>query len=104
MYNHAVAHAYRALGHEVTVVARRNDQTTPAFAETDGIRVHRLLTRDHYYWRRAPVATADRHGPGHELRRATLQDFREACDDGRRPRIAHAAASIAGSSAGTAHL
>jgi glycogen synthase len=56
MYNHTVAKAYRALGHEVTVIARRNDDTTPAFAETDGIRIQRLLTRDHYYWRRAPVA------------------------------------------------
>jgi glycosyltransferase involved in cell wall biosynthesis len=56
MYNHTVAHAYRALGHEVTVVARRNDPRTPAFTETDGIRIQRLLTRDHYYWRRAPVA------------------------------------------------
>lgn len=56
MYNHAIAHAYRKLGHEVTIIARRNDDTSPAFAETDGIRIQRLLTRDHYYWRRAPVA------------------------------------------------
>ncbi len=56
MYNHTLAHAYRALGHEVTVIARRNDATTPAFAETNGIRIHRLLTHDHYYWRRTPVA------------------------------------------------
>jgi len=56
MYNHTVAHAYRALGHEVTVVARRNDPHTPAYSETDGIRIRRLLTRDHYYWRWAPVA------------------------------------------------
>jgi glycosyltransferase involved in cell wall biosynthesis len=56
MYNHAIAHAYRKLGHEVTIIARRNDETTPAYAEVDGIRVHRLLTRDHYCWRRAPVA------------------------------------------------
>ena len=56
MYNHAVAHAYRALGHEVTIIARRNDATTPAYAEVDGIRIHRLLTRDHYYWRRMPLA------------------------------------------------
>lgn len=55
MYNHTIAHAYRALGHEVTVIARRNDQTTPAFAEADGIRIHRLLTRDHYRWRRMPL-------------------------------------------------
>jgi glycosyltransferase involved in cell wall biosynthesis len=56
MYNHTVAKAYRELGHEVTVVARRNDPQTPAFSELDGIRIQRLLTRDHYYWRRAPVA------------------------------------------------
>lgn len=56
MYNHTVARAYRALGHEVTIIARRNDDTTPAFSETDGIRIQRLLTRDHYYWRRTPVA------------------------------------------------
>jgi glycosyltransferase involved in cell wall biosynthesis len=54
MYNHAIAHAYRKLGHEVTIIARRNDETTPAYAEVDGIHVHRLLTRDRYYLRRAP--------------------------------------------------
>jgi len=55
LYNHAIAHAYRSLGHEVTVIARRNDAKTPAYAEVDGIRIHRLLTRDHYYWRRTPL-------------------------------------------------
>jgi glycogen(starch) synthase len=55
MYNHAIAHAYRKLGHEVTVIARRNDETTPAYAEVDGIRIHRLLTRDRYYLRRMPA-------------------------------------------------
>src|SRR5215472_17482292 len=56
MYNHAIAHAYRELGHEVTVVARRINANTPQYTEVDGIRIHRLLTRDYYYWRRAPVA------------------------------------------------
>ncbi len=56
MYNNVIAHAYSALGHQVTVIARRNEATTPAFTKTDGIRIHRLLTRDHYYWRRMPVA------------------------------------------------
>lgn len=56
MYNHAIAHAYRELGHDVTIVARRNEATTPAYTETDGIRIHRLLTHDRYYWRRMPVA------------------------------------------------
>jgi type III pantothenate kinase len=55
MYNHAIAHAYRQLGHEVTIIARRNDATTPAYAETDGVRIHRLLTRDYYYLRRTPL-------------------------------------------------
>src|SRR5712692_146421 len=55
MYNHAIAHAYRELGHEVTIIARRNDAATPAYAEADGVRIHRLLTRDYYYWRRTPV-------------------------------------------------
>jgi glycogen(starch) synthase len=55
MYNHTIAHAYRALGHDVTIIARRNDETTRAYAEVEGIRIHRLLTRDHYYWRRAPL-------------------------------------------------
>jgi glycosyltransferase involved in cell wall biosynthesis len=36
MYNHAIAHAYRKLGHDVTVIAR-------------------LLTQEHYYRRRIPV-------------------------------------------------
>ena len=35
MYNHTVARAYRELGHEVTIVARRNEKTTPEFAETE---------------------------------------------------------------------
>jgi len=56
MYNHTVARAYRELGHEVTIVARRNEKTTPEFAETDGIHIQRLLTRDHYYLRRTPLA------------------------------------------------
>ncbi|HYJ86789.1 MAG TPA: glycosyltransferase family 4 protein [Pyrinomonadaceae bacterium] len=56
MYNHAVAQAYRSLGHRVTVIARRNAETTPAYTETDGIHVHRLLTRDYYYLRQTPFA------------------------------------------------
>ncbi len=54
-YNHAIAHAYCELGHRVTVIARRDDETTPEFVETNGIRVHRLLMRDHYYLRRTPL-------------------------------------------------
>jgi|ERR1051326_443807 glycosyltransferase involved in cell wall biosynthesis len=56
MYNHTIAHAYRALGHEVTIIARRNDAATPVNVEIDGLHIHRLLTRDHYYLRRAPIA------------------------------------------------
>jgi len=56
MYNRAIANAYREVGHEVTVIARRNDDQTPADAKIDGIRIKRLLTRDRYYLRRMPLA------------------------------------------------
>lgn len=56
MYNYAMAHAYRALGHQVTVIASRVSPQVPAEFETDGIRVRRLLVRDAYRWRRLPLA------------------------------------------------
>jgi glycogen synthase len=55
MNNYVVAHAYRALGHEVTVLASRVSERIPALHLVDGIQVHRLLVRDHYRLRRLPV-------------------------------------------------
>jgi glycogen synthase len=54
MYNHVMAHAYRALGHEVTVIASRTSSSISATSESDGIRVRRLLVRDAYRLRRLP--------------------------------------------------
>jgi glycosyltransferase involved in cell wall biosynthesis len=54
MHNHAMAHAYRTLGHEVTVIASRNSPEMPAEYQADGIRVQRILVKDAYRWRRVP--------------------------------------------------
>lgn len=54
MWNYAIAHAYSALGHQMTVIASRVSPNIPAEQERDGIRVHRLLVRDAYRWRRLP--------------------------------------------------
>ena len=53
-YNDQVARAYGALGHVVTVIASRTSAQIPARVETEGIRVHRLLVKDAYRWRRLP--------------------------------------------------
>jgi glycogen(starch) synthase len=55
MHNYTLAHAFRALGHDVTVIASRLSQEIPAEHETDGIRVRRILVRDLYRWRHLPV-------------------------------------------------
>jgi len=54
MWNHAMAHAYRELGHHVTIITARATPNIPAEQDSDGIRVHRLLVRDAYRWRRLP--------------------------------------------------
>ncbi len=54
MWNYAMARAYRALGHQVTVVASRTSSQIAAFLETDGVSVHRLLVHDMYRFRRLP--------------------------------------------------
>lgn len=54
MWNYTMAHAYLALGHQVTVIASRASAQIPAFMEIDRIRVRRLLVRDTYRWRRLP--------------------------------------------------
>lgn len=54
MYNYTVAHAYRELGHSVTIIASRISPNIPESKEDDGIVVHRLLVRDNYRWRRLP--------------------------------------------------
>lgn len=55
MWNDTVAHAYRALGHQVTVITSRTSAQTPALKEIDGIRVYRLLVNDAYRWRKLPA-------------------------------------------------
>ncbi len=54
MYNYAVAHAYRELGHQVTIVASRANPTIPAENEESGIRILRLLIHDAYRLRHLP--------------------------------------------------
>src|SRR5215813_9286727 len=56
MWNWVMAHAYRELGHQVTVIASRTSEGIPAEHITDGISIRRLLVRDAYAWRRLPVA------------------------------------------------
>ncbi len=53
-YNWIIARAFRALGHEVTVIAKRWNQDLPVFLEIEGIRVHRIQVSDAYYRRRLP--------------------------------------------------
>ena len=53
-YNHAVAHAYRKLGHSITVIASRTSPNIPATRTDGGIDVRRLLVSDAYRWRRVP--------------------------------------------------
>lgn len=55
MWNHALAHALRDLGHRVTVLAARSSEKIPAEQNADGIRIHRLLVRDAYRLRRLPI-------------------------------------------------
>lgn len=55
MYNWVVAHAFRSLGHRVTVIASRLSRDIPACHEIDGIQVHRIFTRDRYRLRQLPV-------------------------------------------------
>jgi glycosyltransferase involved in cell wall biosynthesis len=55
MWNHAIAHAYRELGHSVTVIASRLVPDIPALQDDAGITVHRLLVSDAYRWRRLPI-------------------------------------------------
>jgi glycosyltransferase involved in cell wall biosynthesis len=54
MWNHALAHAYRELGHTVTIITSRTAPEIPETKDDDGITVHRLLVRDNYRWRRLP--------------------------------------------------
>lgn len=53
-YNAELAHAYRALGHEVTVIAKRPAPNVPLEEDIDGIHVRRLPIGDSYYLRRIP--------------------------------------------------
>ena len=53
-YNYVMAHAYRELGHTVTVITSRVAANTPAAQESEGIHVQRLLVRDAYRLRRLP--------------------------------------------------
>src|SRR5258708_27635485 len=55
VFNHAIARAYVALGHHVTVLASRMDPNTPAFEVRGGVRIYRLLIRDAYRLRRTPL-------------------------------------------------
>jgi glycosyltransferase involved in cell wall biosynthesis len=55
MHNYTLAHAYRELGHRVTVIASRLDPQIPETQETDGVRVRRLLVSDAHRARRLPV-------------------------------------------------
>jgi glycosyltransferase involved in cell wall biosynthesis len=54
MWNYAVAHAYRELGHRVTVIAARTSPQIPTQQDDEGITIHRLLTRDAYRLRQMP--------------------------------------------------
>lgn len=54
-YNYVIAHAYRELGHRMTVFASRTLRTTPARHTTEGICIYRLLVQDHYRLRRLPL-------------------------------------------------
>lgn len=54
MANYVMAHAYREMGHPVTIIASRTCAATPAVQESGGIRIHRLLVRDGYGWKRIP--------------------------------------------------
>ncbi len=53
-YNRVLASELRDRKNQVTVVSTRRDRALPAFSEEMGIRVHRLLVRDAYRWRRLP--------------------------------------------------
>jgi glycosyltransferase involved in cell wall biosynthesis len=54
MWNHAMAHAYRDLGHRVSVITSRASEKILADSEIDEIHVLRLLARDAYRMRRMP--------------------------------------------------
>lgn len=54
-YNWVIARAYRALGHAVSVVAKRWNPDLPTMHEVDGICVQRIQVSDAYYWRRLPI-------------------------------------------------
>ena len=55
MYNYAVAHTYRELGHCVTIIASRTSPDISALIDDAGISVRRLMVRDTYRWRRLPI-------------------------------------------------
>lgn len=55
LYNYAMANAYRALGHEVTVIAR-GTETGSEERTANGIRIRRLGVTDPYRARRLPLA------------------------------------------------
>lgn len=54
-YNVIVAHAYRALGHQVSVIAKQPSPEVPLQENIDGIRVRRIPIGDSYYLRRTPL-------------------------------------------------
>lgn len=54
-YNAEIARAYRALGHQVSVIAKRPAPEVPLEEEIDGIRVRRIPIGDSYYLRQVPV-------------------------------------------------
>lgn len=56
MWNYAMAHAYRSLGHDVTIVTSRRSVEIPALQEVGGIEVRRLLVRDPQRLRQLPGA------------------------------------------------
>ncbi len=54
-YDYYLGHALSSLGHTVTVVASRLDDSTPAFQQDGPVSVHRLLGREHYLLGRLPL-------------------------------------------------
>ena len=54
-YNAEIANAYRILGHEVTVIAKRPSSNVLLSENIRGIQVYRLPVRDSYYLRRIPL-------------------------------------------------
>jgi glycosyltransferase involved in cell wall biosynthesis len=54
IWNYNIARAFRALGHQVTVLASSSNVASPAQSEIEGIRVFRLPVRDSYRLRQLP--------------------------------------------------